>query len=268
MCSSDLVEPEYTPARKAHLYHCDHRGLPLALISTEGATEWRGEYDEWGNQMNEENPHHLFQPYRLPGQQYDDESGLCYNRHRYYDPLQGRYITQDPIGLSGGLNTYSYPLNPINEIDPLGLKVIVVASDPNEAKLLQEAYAQLNTTKRGQEITKPLEDSKDVYNIYTIHRDAFYCPAGTTDVSCQGKEKAVFIEPNECVKLPTAQGLEVTSLAVELGHELGHAHGVHDDGGDRMNNVNLNENPIRAGLGENPRTAYVVPRVEWEKCRK
>ncbi|EFN0674583.1 flagellum-specific ATP synthase FliI [Escherichia coli] len=262
------IEPVYLPERKIHLYHCDHRGLPLALISTEGATEWRGEYDEWGNQMNEENPHHLFQPYRLPGQQYDDESGLCYNRHRYYDPLQGRYITQDPIGLSGGLNTYSYPLNPINEIDPLGLKVIVVASDPNEAKLLQEAYAQLNTTKRGQEITKPLEDSKDVYNIYTIHRDAFYCPAGTTDVSCQGKEKAVFIEPNECVKLPTAQGLEVTSLAVELGHELGHAHGVHDDGGDRMNNVNLNENPIRAGLGENPRTAYVVPRVEWEKCRK
>ncbi|EHS3531943.1 RHS repeat protein, partial [Escherichia coli] len=262
------IEPVYLPERKVHLYHCDHRGLPLALISEDGNTMWSAEYDEWGNLLNEENPHHLYQPYRLPGQQYDDESGLCYNRNRYYDPLQGRYITQDPIGLSGGLNTYSYPLNPINEIDPLGLKVIVVASDPNEAKLLQEAYAQLNTTKRGQEITKPLEDSKDVYNIYTIHRDAFYCPAGTTDVSCQGKEKAVFIEPNECVKLPTAQGLEVTSLAVELGHELGHAHGVHDDGGDRMNNVNLNENPIRAGLGENPRTAYVVPRVEWEKCRK
>ncbi|HEB1577061.1 TPA: RHS repeat protein [Escherichia albertii] len=262
------VEPEYTPERRLHLYHCDHRGLPLALISNEGATEWRGEYDEWGNQLNEENLQQLYQPYRLPGQQYDDESGLCYNRHRYYDPLQGRYITQDPIGLDGGLNTYSYPLNPINEIDPLGLKVIVVASDSNAAKLLQEAYAQLNTTKRGQEITKPLEDSKDIYKIYTIHRDAFYCPAGTTDVSCQGKEKAVFIEPNECVKLPTAQGLEVTSLAVELGHELGHAHGVHDDGVDRMNNVKLNENPIRAGLGENLRTAYVVPRVEWDKCRK
>ncbi|MCB2256855.1 RHS element core protein [Escherichia albertii] len=262
------VEPEYTPESRLHLYHCDHRGLPLALISNEGATEWRGEYDEWGNQLNEENLQQLYQPYRLPGQQYDDESGLCYNRHRYYDPLQGRYITQDPIGLDGGLNTYSYPLNPINEIDPLGLKVIVVASDSNAANLLQEAYAQLNTTKRGQEITKPLEDSKDIYKIYTIHRDAFYCPAGTTDVSCQGKEKAMFIEPNECVKLPTAQGLEVTSLAVELGHELGHAHGVHDDGVDRMNNVKLNENPIRAGLGENLRTAYVVPRVEWDKCRK
>ncbi|WP_029401065.1 RHS repeat-associated core domain-containing protein, partial [Escherichia coli] len=75
--------------------HCDHRGLPLALVSTEGATEWYAEYDEWGNQLSEDNPHQLQQLIRLPGQQYDEESGLYYNRHRYYDPLQGRYITQD-----------------------------------------------------------------------------------------------------------------------------------------------------------------------------
>ncbi|RWU75994.1 RHS repeat protein, partial [Shigella sonnei] len=93
------MDPVYTPARKIHLYHCDHRGLPLALVSTEGATEWCAEYDEWGNLLNEENPHQLQQLIRLPGQQYDEESGLYYNRHRYYDPLQGRYITQDPIGL-------------------------------------------------------------------------------------------------------------------------------------------------------------------------
>ncbi|GDD08796.1 type IV secretion protein Rhs [Escherichia coli] len=96
------MDPVYTPARKIHLYHCDHRGLPLALISKEGATEWCAEYDEWGNLLNEENPHQLQQLIRLPGQQYDEESGLYYNRHRYYDPLQGRYITQDPIGLKGG----------------------------------------------------------------------------------------------------------------------------------------------------------------------
>ncbi|WP_137545802.1 RHS repeat domain-containing protein, partial [Escherichia coli] len=121
------VEPEYTPARKAHLYHCDHRGLPLALISEDGNTAWSGEYDEWGNQLNEENPHHLHQPYRLPGQQYDKESGLYYNRNRYYDPLQGRYITQDPIGLEGGWSLYAYPLNPVNGIDPLGLSPADVA---------------------------------------------------------------------------------------------------------------------------------------------
>ncbi|WP_252148380.1 RHS domain-containing protein, partial [Escherichia coli] len=44
-----------------HLYHCDHRGLPLALISKEGTTEWCAEYDEWGNLLNEENPHQLQQ---------------------------------------------------------------------------------------------------------------------------------------------------------------------------------------------------------------
>ncbi|EKI8321703.1 RHS repeat protein [Escherichia coli] len=118
------IEPVYLPERKIHLYHCDHRGLPLALISEDGNTAWSAEYDEWGNQLNEENPHHLHQPYRMPGQQYDKESGLYYNRHRYYDPLQGRYITPDPIGLRGGWNMYQYPLNPIQVIDPMGLDAI------------------------------------------------------------------------------------------------------------------------------------------------
>ncbi|EMM7946826.1 RHS repeat protein, partial [Escherichia coli] len=116
------MDPVYTPARKIHLYHCDHRGLPLVLVSTEGATEWCAEYDEWGNLLNEENPHQLQQLIRLPGQQYDEESGLYYNRHRYYDPLQGRYITQDPIGLEGGWNQYVYAsIHPTYSIDPLGL---------------------------------------------------------------------------------------------------------------------------------------------------
>ncbi|MCX8415831.1 RHS repeat domain-containing protein, partial [Escherichia coli] len=121
------VEPEYTPARKVHLYHCDHRGLPLALISEDGNTVWSAEYDEWGNLLNEENPHHVYQSYRLPGQQHDEESGLYYNRNRYYNPLLGRYITQDPIGLAGGWSLYAYPLNPVNGIDPLGLSPADVA---------------------------------------------------------------------------------------------------------------------------------------------
>ncbi|HFV7954807.1 TPA: RHS repeat-associated core domain-containing protein, partial [Escherichia coli] len=112
----------YRSLRIIHLYHCDYRGLPLTLISPDGATEWCAEYDEWGNLLNEENPQHLQQLIRLPGQQYDEESGLYYNRHRYYDPLQGRYITQDPIGLEGGWNQYVYAsIHPTYSIDPLGL---------------------------------------------------------------------------------------------------------------------------------------------------
>ncbi|HIA7146484.1 TPA: RHS repeat-associated core domain-containing protein, partial [Escherichia coli] len=142
------LEAEYIPERKLHLYHCDHRGLPLALISPEGETAWQGEYDEWGNLLGEESAQHLQQSLRLPGQQYDEESGLYYNRNRYYDPLQGRYITQDPIGLRGEWNLYKYPLNPVRFIDSLGLKFHVNGdpSDFNQAVEYLKQDSQMKET--------------------------------------------------------------------------------------------------------------------------
>jgi RHS repeat-associated protein len=59
-------------------------------------------------------------PFRFPGQQEDAETGLHYNRYRYYDPATGRYISPDPIGLEGGLNFYSYGPNPVAWVDPMG----------------------------------------------------------------------------------------------------------------------------------------------------
>ncbi|MEG2568220.1 MAG: RHS repeat-associated core domain-containing protein, partial [Acinetobacter sp.] len=120
------MEEAPEPQRKIHLYHCDHRGLPLALVDTDTRVAWSAGYDEWGNMLREENPQVLEQLIRLPGQQYDEESGLYYNRNRYYNPGLGRYITQDPVGLEGGINPYVYPLNPVQSIDPLGLTLIAV----------------------------------------------------------------------------------------------------------------------------------------------
>ncbi|EJV7387769.1 RHS repeat protein [Escherichia coli] len=115
-----LITRITTPDGRASAFYYNHHSQLTSATGPDGL-EIRREYDEWGNLLNDENPHHLQQLIRLPGQQYDEESGLYNNRHRYYDPLQGRYITQDPIGLKGGWNFYQYPLNPVQYIDSMGL---------------------------------------------------------------------------------------------------------------------------------------------------
>ncbi len=69
---------------------------------------------------------------RFPGQYFDGEMGFYYNYFRYYDPATGRYITSDPIGLAGGLNTYIYAItNPLYWSDPFGLEVEVLVGGPH-----------------------------------------------------------------------------------------------------------------------------------------
>jgi RHS repeat-associated protein len=112
---------EQTAKLTVQMYHCNHLGTPIALINKQGMIDWAIELDPWGNVLNEFNPKGIDQPIRMQGQQIDRESGLFYNRHRYYDPNMGRYITQDPIGLEGGQHLYLYSQNPTEYVDPLGL---------------------------------------------------------------------------------------------------------------------------------------------------
>jgi len=89
---------------------------------------WRWDQQEpFGNNTADENPDSnsvaFDLPLRLPGQRYDAETGLHYNYFRDYDPSIGRYGESDPIGLRGGLNTYTYVSNrPIKRVDPRGLE--------------------------------------------------------------------------------------------------------------------------------------------------
>jgi RHS repeat-associated protein len=108
--------------------HCNHLGTPEALIETDSLQlVWQIELDPWGQTQREYNPNNMLQPIRMQGQQLDSETGLFYNRYRYYDPAGGRYVTQDPIGLQGGLNLYGYVGGePLSVTDPMGLQATVL----------------------------------------------------------------------------------------------------------------------------------------------
>ena len=100
----------------------DRLGTPQMLTDASNTVVWEGLYKPFGEA--DVNPNSsVVNNFRFPGQYYDQETGLHYNYHRYYDPATGRYLTPDPIGLDGGINLFVYArLNPVNLIDPLGLK--------------------------------------------------------------------------------------------------------------------------------------------------
>ncbi|MEW7848894.1 glycohydrolase toxin TNT-related protein [Massilia aurea] len=106
-------------------YQCDHLGTPQELTDCDGKVAWSAQYKAWGEAKDAISEAArragVRNPIRFQGQYEDTETGLHYNRHRYYDPDLARYLTQDPIGLLGGFNSYAYTPNPIGWLDPIGL---------------------------------------------------------------------------------------------------------------------------------------------------
>ncbi len=105
----------------------DGLGSTVAITDVNGAVVNKYAYDDFGNvAMNSVET--IANPFKYVGTYgvQTDASDLLYMRARYYKPSIGRFINKDPIGLAGGLNQYSYTGdNPINFIDPTGLKTVV-----------------------------------------------------------------------------------------------------------------------------------------------
>ncbi|WP_099120290.1 RHS repeat-associated core domain-containing protein [Xenorhabdus sp. KK7.4] len=102
---------------------CAPTGEPLALFDEAGHRVWRQPPQSlYGLRLGVlgENPE-LNPSLKFAGQWLDEESGLVYNRHRYYSPVASCYLTPDPIGLAGGEKPYAYVGNPTKAVDPLGL---------------------------------------------------------------------------------------------------------------------------------------------------
>jgi len=108
-----------------YYYGNDRLGTPQVLTDSTNTVVWEGVYKPFGEV--EVNPNSsVVNNFRFPGQYYDQETGLHYNYHRYYDPKTGRYLRADPIGQPLSFtNLYLYADgNPISRTDPFGLKTI------------------------------------------------------------------------------------------------------------------------------------------------
>jgi RHS repeat-associated protein len=110
--------------RSVYIYQNDPNGCPTRMLEADGRVVWGTQYSAWGK-VDRLHVKQVDNPIRLQGQYADRETGLYYNRHRYYEPYIGQFIHQDPIGLFGGENNYAYAPNPIGWVDPLGLECTV-----------------------------------------------------------------------------------------------------------------------------------------------
>jgi len=148
----------FTPIAKligANVYTIinNHIGTPTKMIDSNGNNVWDKTFDIWGREHSENHTktigktkivltgfksnfpecftHEAYMPFRFPGQYEDIETGLYYNRFRYYMPDEGIYTQRDPIGLFGGNPTvYGYVRNTLNSIDPFGLAINLIGLPP------------------------------------------------------------------------------------------------------------------------------------------
>ena len=126
-----VIKPGNKPNDPVQVYmiHADHLNTPRVIVDSTNTVVWSWQnQNAFGDSQSSEDPdgNHKTFTYntRFSGQYFDTETGLHYNYFRDYDPQTGRYLSSDPIGLAGGLNTYGYALqNTLSLVDPLGLAV-------------------------------------------------------------------------------------------------------------------------------------------------
>ncbi|WP_435370383.1 RHS repeat-associated core domain-containing protein [Acinetobacter indicus] len=138
-------------------YHCDQVGTPQTMTNARGECVWEIMQDTWGavlqiKTVNQDNPFEQ-NNLRFQGQYYDQETELHYNRYRYYEPHSARYVSKDPIGLEGGMNSSSYVSDPTQWVDPYGLSPDIsipgMKGDPrlkDRSTLVQATDRALNGT--------------------------------------------------------------------------------------------------------------------------
>src|SRR5207247_3131538 len=140
---------------------------------------------------------------RMAGREYDQETGLYYNRARYYDPKVGRVLSEDPAGTGAGLNLYTYAGNdPVNGLDPSGLSrgvscegwVFIV--DGVEVPCTEELSAAGDAWFMANYGFGLRDAMNGTHGECTFSGGSIDCPAGSSFDAAQGQRPSFFVVPN------------------------------------------------------------------------
>lgn len=202
--------------------HSDHLNTPRLATNDAQEPQWRWDSDAFGvgvpNQDVDGDGVAVDIALRFPGQLYDEHSRLYYNYFRDYDPNTGRYVESDPIGLAGGLNTYSYVLgNPLRFSDPFGLDVFICTRPINvswipalASKYLipNHTWVKTDTAERGMggDCAVPGQGCADVPYVTEVKVIDHTGQSGQADAACQKMNNV----DEQCV-----------NAGLQLGKELG-----------------------------------------------
>ncbi|MGK0272690.1 MAG: RHS repeat-associated protein [Cocleimonas sp.] len=229
---------------QVYYYHLDQLGTPICLTDENAKIVWHSQQDVFGQTIESTsikdtdiedagNGHadvydaakqeKITNPIRFQGQYFDDESGLHYNRFRYYSPQQARFIHQDPIGLVGGINHYQYAPNPVNWVDPFGLmckegeRSLKEALDSNVAsgcisptlsnELLKAAQVGQLTPKEIKEHLSSLPQEEGLQSVTIL----------PVEWMVEGLADAVTIVADMFNTGPTLEGVALTAVALIPG---------------------------------------------------
>jgi RHS repeat-associated protein len=231
--------PEAKPFARLSFYHCDQIGTPQIMTDEKGEIVWQANYKAWGEARIATEK--VKNPLRFQGQYFDHETGLHYNRYRYYDPEIGRFISKDPIGLMGGLNLHAYAPNPVGWVDPLGLVAEVTVEGNNVHIIVPILYRNSTglpdnkfksiTKKFNEGISKKWTGTFGKYNV-------------TTEVVERNRGNLIDVREGSCraeVREGSNRGvLCVTASGDVAAHEAGHLMKLedrYDDKKDRYGNT-------------------------------
>ena len=221
---------EQTVAPGVYYIESDHLNTPRVIKGQNHNVVWKWNGDPFAEAAANEDPDsdriRFDYALRFPGQYYDKETGLNYNYFRSYDPQTGRYVQSDPIGLEGGINTYTYVEgNPISYIDPFGLEVYWNGHQkPNQAVIdLIEQIGKCN-------------GDKDIYGTSTVRDEKTNKAAGGKPRSrhLTGDAADVYV-PGQSSEETAAQAVGVGAIGVGT---YDRAHGGHTHIDDRRQEWN------------------------------